>query len=46
MWQIFNPALSPDGKWLAQALAGGLTPLVPGWLGAGLSTRANHSDAH
>ena len=25
MWQIVNPALSPDGKWLAQALTDGAT---------------------
>ena len=25
IWQIANPALSPDGKWLAQALTDGLT---------------------
>jgi Tol biopolymer transport system component len=25
IWQIVNPALSPDGKWLAQALTDGLT---------------------
>jgi Tol biopolymer transport system component len=25
LWQIVNPALSPDGKWLAQALTDGLT---------------------
>ena len=23
IWQVFNPALSPDGKWLAQALTDG-----------------------
>jgi WD40 repeat protein len=25
IWQIVNPALSPDGKWLAQALTDGVT---------------------
>src|SRR5262249_50994235 len=25
IWQIVNPALSPDGKWLAQALTDGFT---------------------
>jgi WD40 repeat protein len=25
IWQIVNPALSPDGKWMAQALTDGLT---------------------
>jgi Tol biopolymer transport system component len=25
IWQIVNPALSPDGRWLAQALTDGLT---------------------
>ena len=25
IWQIFNPTLSPDGKWLAQALTDGFT---------------------
>jgi len=25
IWQIVNPALSPDGKWLAQALTDGMT---------------------
>jgi WD40 repeat protein len=25
LWQIINPALSPDGKWLAQALTDGFT---------------------
>jgi eukaryotic-like serine/threonine-protein kinase len=25
IWQIINPALSPDGKWLAQALTDGFT---------------------
>jgi Tol biopolymer transport system component len=25
LWQILNPALSPDGKWLAQALTDGAT---------------------
>jgi serine/threonine protein kinase/Tol biopolymer transport system component len=25
IWQILNPALSPDGKWLAQALTDGFT---------------------
>jgi len=25
IWQIVNPTLSPDGKWLAQALTGGFT---------------------
>jgi len=25
IWQVFNPALSPDGKWLAQALTDGAT---------------------
>jgi Tol biopolymer transport system component len=25
LWQIVNPALSPDGRWLAQALTDGLT---------------------
>jgi Tol biopolymer transport system component len=25
IWQVVNPALSPDGKWLAQALTDGLT---------------------
>jgi eukaryotic-like serine/threonine-protein kinase len=35
-WQILNPALSPDGRWLAQALTDGLTtniwvhPTAPG----------------
>ena len=28
IWQIVNPALSPDGKWLAQALTDGLTTNV------------------
>jgi serine/threonine protein kinase/Tol biopolymer transport system component len=28
MWQIVNPALSPDGKWLAQALTDGFTTNV------------------
>ncbi len=27
-WQVVNPALSPDGKWLAQALTDGLTTNV------------------
>ena len=27
-WQIVNPALSPDGKWLAQALTDGFTTNV------------------
>jgi hypothetical protein len=27
-WQIVNPSLSPDGKWLAQALTDGLTTNV------------------
>jgi Tol biopolymer transport system component len=25
LWQIVNPALSPDGKWLAQPLTDGFT---------------------
>jgi len=25
LWQIVNPALSPDGQWLAQALTDGFT---------------------
>lgn len=25
IWQIVNPALSPDGEWLAQALTDGFT---------------------
>jgi Tol biopolymer transport system component len=25
IWQIVNPALSPDGRWLAQALTDGFT---------------------
>ncbi len=33
IWQVVNPALSPDGKWLAQALTDGFTTNV--W---GLST--------
>jgi Tol biopolymer transport system component len=28
IWQIVNPALSPDGKWLAQALTDGFTTNV------------------
>jgi len=28
LWQIVNPALSPDGKWLAQALTDGFTTNV------------------
>jgi Tol biopolymer transport system component len=28
VWQIVNPALSPDGKWLAQALTDGFTTNV------------------
>jgi Tol biopolymer transport system component len=28
IWQIVNPTLSPDGKWLAQALTDGLTTNV------------------
>jgi eukaryotic-like serine/threonine-protein kinase len=28
IWQIVNPALSPDGKWLAQALTDGVTTNV------------------
>jgi len=28
IWQIVNPALSPDGKWLAQALTDGITTNV------------------
>ena len=28
IWQVFNPALSPDGKWLAQALTDGATTNV------------------
>ena len=28
MWQIVNPALSPDGKWLTQALTDGFTTNV------------------
>ena len=28
IWQVFNPALSPDGKWLAQALTDGSTTNV------------------
>jgi len=28
IWQIVNPALSPDGKWLAQALTDGFTSNV------------------
>jgi serine/threonine protein kinase len=28
IWQIVNPALSPDGKWMAQALTDGLTTNV------------------
>ena len=30
IWQILNPALSPDGKWLAQALTDGFTTNI--WL--------------
>ena len=25
IWQIYNPTLSPNGKWLAQALTDGFT---------------------
>src|SRR5207245_11371999 len=28
IWQIVNPALSPDGKWMAQALTDGFTTNV------------------
>ena len=28
IWQVVNPALSPDGKWMAQALTDGLTTNV------------------
>jgi Tol biopolymer transport system component len=31
-WQVVNPALSPDGKWVAQALTDGQTTNV--WIGA------------
>ncbi len=35
IWQIVNPALSPDGKWLAQALTDGFTTNV--WALSGVS---------